>query len=844
MIELKAHPDGTLKAQGRINLANPTEYDGGFLTGSCDCCSIWPDTIAQSSGIVDLEQKRLYDMQVVAHFAGWTFQNLGASVTTPEARASGSHFDARFQLQHPLTSGSEYRAVISLTVGGSSNVWYYNLGAGLPAATDVEISVSIPLRLFGVCRDFGRYNYNGSIWGPRGAGLNDTVDLRGYISAEIGWYYWPPDGDATVTLKAFGQTWSLTDAAGEPGEAPVGPMQAGMYYAGFGDAGSPAWLEASGFDAPDIPLHSHTVWHVQDYDGARAYVEDRRITIYRVGLDPSSARGASLELKLMQPPQTLAVQALAYRADGTSYPAGQFDVQIQDGPDFSGYSTPYDNTVDTVFPKADAFGHSAAVPITISAPGEWQGTGEKYSYGASAHFGAPWYALTILDDGKDTIGAPPRLGFSYDPDDLDAQKQQGDAWRFPLTPQIAGAAGTNLFSWTALEIYSNAQKAVEEFGSLGRWSTGLDTLIENLGGRMRVYGSGTPLVVQGVFDTMAGFSGSRYVSIPCCGTGAARTAKLTIGTKEWFFPISQHTVPQQIILDLCAPFNAASNAYHSTIYEVGTGPGDWAWGVDDPVTMTLEFSGEVHVGPISLLDNGQAGFILAGESVHKDARWLVGSGGDARYVRDVLLAVLDGRVVLEEEAGRVQDDDPDKVTQVDSLQTLCDRAQTRQDAKLTKLTNLRPATGGVSAYWDFLFYRSWAFFNARQPAWMLRPGHALLPKDWDYVKQRRASVYAVMDYQCDRVVAHPGVSLTMVSRRMIGGAIYGLLVEDQAGVGSHYVAATGGADTEEDYTEANGMFYFPKAANLEVATSYTISPESAATHTHQGCAARVGMVHT
>jgi len=84
----------------------------------------------------------------------------------------------------------------------------------------------------------------------------------------------------------------------------------------------------------------------------------------------------------------------------------------------------------------------------------------------------------------------------------------------------------------------------------------------------------------------------------------------------------------------------------------------------------------------------------------------------------------------------------------------------------------------------------------------------------------------------------------MVSRRMIGGAIYGLLVEDQAGVGSHFVAATGGADTEEDYTEANGMFFFPKAANLEVATSYTISPESAATHTHQGCAARVGMVHT
>ncbi len=857
MTTLKAHPDGALKAQGIIDLSNPTQFDGGKMTGSCSCCSQWPDTLAQASGIVDLEQVRAYDLDCVAHFPAWRFESSGggASMTQPSVTVNSSVFFVDFKVAHPITTGDQYEARVTLTIGDLTQIFDpVELGYEWPDGDDVQISVSAPVRLFMTARDFGRYNYNSgtpTIWGPRGGGTDETIDIRGYISAELGWYYWPPSasGNITLTVQCFGETWSLTDTAGIPGVAPVGPIEVLMEGADM-LLGDPAYLEASGFDAPDIPLDSAYAWHYEDVDGVYTYVDDRRVTVQLAGTDPSSARGAFLYLGLMQPPQTLAVQAYAARADGTSYPDGHFAVQLQDGPDYSTYTPPFDTSVNEDYPVADSFGGDAAVPIAISSPGTWQGTGEKYKYYAGAHFGSPWYSLTALDSGKDTIGDPPAIGFSYVPTgdagnkDLEAQGQEPDAWRFPLVPQVVGDAGTNLFSWNQVELYTQAQKTIEAFTSLARWSEGTDTSTELLSGKMRVYGIGTPLVVQGVFDNTAGFGGARYIDIPCCGIGAARTAKLTIGAKEWYFDVPAGAAPQSIVLDMCAPFGASGSVYDSSTYEVGTSPGDWAWGVDDSVTMLLEFSGEVHVGPILALEDGQEGFILAGEAVHVDSRWSVGSGGDLRYVRNVLLYVLDGRVVLEEECGQVKDDTEDEVTSLDSLQTLCDRALTRQSAKITKLVNLAPATGGITAFWDWLFYRSGSFFNGRQPAWMLRPGYTRLPKDWDYTKGRRASVVAVADYQCDRVVAHPGVSLTMVSRRMIGGAIYGLLVEDQAGVGSHFVAATGGADTEEDYTEANGMFFFPKAANLEVATSYTISPESAATHTHQGCAARVGMVHT
>lgn len=830
-----------LMAQGVVSLSNPAEFSGGKLTGSCDCCSQYQDPPADASGYVDMDETRTYGGTVTAHW--WAFPaEMGGGVTfyEPTLTVTGTNMGVEVNF-HP-DAGSGWTYDVKLTAGDAYQEWLAEPITGTPADEDVDVTISCPVRMFMYAQALPRTNTTGTLWGPRGNNADECIDLRQYMSGDIGWYYWPPDGTGNITVEMFGKTYSLNGDG--PPVGPVGAFEASAQYMNFGAGeGEESYLEADLFDCVEYSSANGTDWHVPDADGAYSWVSGHRISIKAVGTDPNSVRMATLTLDRMEPAQTLTVDAIAYQGDGTDWADETFQVNVANGPSYTSGDLYYgvDTTVNTEFPIGTA--------ISIASPGTWEGTGTCYKYVSSCWSGAPGsidylYPFGVDGGAADTIhdavsGYPPALGFTYDAADLDSEGQQGDAWRFPLVP------GVDACSWAQFKIHQDKTRKIETFtGSSTGWSPGASTSLELAGGYLRIYGAGSPLIAQVTYSAKSLHTFRSLKLVFVSSEPRTCTCTETGSSKEWEFTLSGTGLPEDVYLDLCCPSNASGDDDTSTVYEVD-GQGGWGWGVDDGAVLKFEFSGEVRLKGVYGYQPGGRGYCLVAEGIQRDARWLVDDDPVNVYAHDILTYAPDGRIAIQEECGRVAEGTPDTIHSLQTLQSLYEQSKSRTGTtRSCWIENLKPAVGGISMYDGFWFCAADHMFNARGWAYLLREGVHWLPQTTQAGGEDPEPLTLYADYQVDRVKCWAGISLTFTCRRVIGGMIAGI-VQDGAGnaVEDESISATaGGHDTMTTATHSNGVYTLPDGEQLDVETTYTITPSDGTTHAEHGQIVRLCML--
>jgi len=789
-------------AQGVVNLAAPWEYGGGRLSASCNCCSVWPDPFP--SGLVDCETTTTYSGLFRARFPAYSAEcGLGGTAYMDEFQGSGTGWSFRLQI-NPNDINGPWRYSVTITAGetGYDSGWIELTGA--PPAQTFEARVSLPIRLFMKCDRVPRYNYynQNSLWGPRGSGQDETIDLRLYENAELGWYVWPPGGSATIELDCFGQTYSA--AWSGPPLGPVGAADALLAGADFVD-NDPVYLEAAAWGAPDLPQADGTYWHVQDEDGVRAWTSGRRVYAERVGNNPNSARRCTISIGSIAPEQTLRIEAEAYRLDGSPFPTGTFVTEAYDGPQHN----PALFEVNRKFPVDDVANDpplEQGQTISLSCPGSWQGTGRMYSFSASAWFGSPHYSGVTLDGRLNTIGAqPPALGFVYSTSSLAANGREPDAWRFPVWPDIQAAI------WPVVRVSVSGSVAIERFtGSQTGWTPGPDTNIALTGGKLRIYGTGQTLTASRTYQTER-LDTFRYLRFSLESSGQ-RTITFTAGTRSWQFTVNG---VQAVTLDLCVPHNASGSDTTTTRIEVGSGQGGWGWGLQDGITLQIQTDGELFISAVDGLSRNEPCELLVGEAIHRDNLWSYEDQSQNRfYVHPVVQVWNNGRLAVEAAGGDVRDSQPDVVAHRESIRSMLARLEA---SGAVILRDLRPPVGGLSMLDGFLFYPAPAWFSSQAPAYMLveRLERASDPQIW--------TLYAA--WQADRVVCHLGVSITLRHRRYLGGVVNGIVQSAGQPVAEADVAAADGV-TNTTATAANGWWWLPDGERLDVNESYTVTPGS------------------
>jgi hypothetical protein len=147
-------------------------------------------------------------------------------------------------------------------------------------------------------------------------------------------------------------------------------------------------------------------------------------------------------------------------------------------------------------------------------------------------------------------------------------------------------------------------------------------------------------------------------------------------------------------------------------------------------------------------------------------------------------------------------------------------------------------------YDGFLFWAADSMFNARGWAYLLREGVHWLPQATQSGSEDPTPLSLYADYSCDRVKCWAGISLTFTCRRVIGGMIAGI-VQDESGsaVDAETITATaGGHTTNTTATHSNGVYTLPDGEQLDVETTYTLTPSSGTTHAEHGQIARLCML--
>ena len=429
--KIKTHPDGKIKAQGRVNLARPWEYDGGYVSASCECCSVWPSFSWYTDGHVDLQVSGEYDLHARIQAPGLNYDPAQGGIPyMPQLSIYGTGVFVRLQWQHPLhNQEGKFKFTVHVEAPGVTDDAGYIFDDGFPAPVDAIVDISLPSTLFAKFRNISRFHSNGQPWGPD----TSLLDLRDYLDAEIGWLHDPRGGRSlTVRVRYEGidRTWETSsgDITGW-----LGPWSVYAASMDFTHA-SPMTLTVTGWNAPGIPETTHEYWYSQD-DGARLVVDGRTFSLYRLG-SGSTARGGAIDATKIQPDQIITIKAEAVRGNGTPFAPGSFDIQPYDGPDWRQYNIFLD--ADTVWPREDTDEGMNGVPVQLSSPGQWSGTGRAFAYAARARFSSPAYTATVAVRDYDTIGLPPKLAFTYTPSSLQSKGQEKAAWRLLHRPFEAG----------------------------------------------------------------------------------------------------------------------------------------------------------------------------------------------------------------------------------------------------------------------------------------------------------------------------------------------------------------------------------------------------------------------
>ena len=767
-----------------------------------------------------------FGMPISYHPATFTWQDA----------AVGVNCEVRWGLHEGANSPFEdnYYVYADLTLGWLHQEYYKDLGPDRPTDITVKMTAEYEMRLCADCKEYTRFDYLGNHWGPRPRAdhAEDDIDLRPYLSADVGWYAWLPTAGAKVTLTV--DSSSVNGQASfvwqPPPQAPCGFVEgavADMKYinaAEYNEEG--CWIEGLHFGvAPDFTpesIDSGPPPPAEPY--ARTIV-----TAERVELRPKRAGVNILDAEVYMtyvPPLDLSLTTLAQNAAGLSFSTGAFALTPLDGPEQSSGNT--DTLVATEFP--------VGTPIDLHAPGSLTGHAKYYQFTTA---GAPLvggYQYTSGTLATRTVGEISEdgtlaLGFVYSTTGLEALEMDGDAWRCPI------ALPADRSKWLAFQLHYDPEYLLPGLTSTSGWTAGAGTTLTYDGG-IKLAGT-TTISAKRKFDHTGGFRGERYLKLRVKSTTAGVSGvfrALGSPAKSWAFTCGPAGVWTDIEIDTCIPDDCSGIDYSHTRaereYAAGVSSysqGGWGWGLDawdiGASNQELEFEfttdGPVWIQSITAFrKSDKLNWIAVNPAVGLDVDFRIDDDGDLeRWEQRGFLVSGEGRIVMDARAGVVTASDtfPDSV-RADTLNQIWSRATTewRQATAyrcgLTWLENTAdPAVTGSAptTVSGFVYYSANAFFNNSRDAFHLYPEFRESTSD-------ATPIYA--EYAVDRIRLHAFTGTNGGVNALHALRLHGPGVQ---GIGAAAGKAQAGATIEvqkttvadHDTTRADGSYRMPRDAS-------------------------------
>ena len=754
MPKIKACTSGKIKGKRIFNWEN-LDFTDLRISGDCLTCEIYPDPVL-AGGLVYLGIEDTYEFSFEGTFEQYTFENFAGNRITPKwganiegiAGAGAAHY-----ISNQIFGKSYEHIEIYMQLGIHS----FNTEKLIDIQAPIKWKCwgTLPIRLFANIREFGRYHSTGDLWGKTGLEPGETVDTRGYLNADLDWYWWTPEG-GEINFEVNGEVHQLTENGSTK---PTIVLMAGAEQRGFNQFGS---LTCKAWNNPEYQTRTSEYWHTGDPDtekGVRYRAEGYTQSIQPIGA-ASDARNFLLSSGRLQPVKKIKITAAIENVRGFSWEPETFTVSPYDAPVISGYPLP----ISYVYPVG------STDSLSFEAPNQIEREGIEYFNSAVC-----WLdTVTNIQVESYHINTANEvaLAFALEPSELESWGQDKNLWRVPLT--LPG-----LSRWESFRVDSYSKKPIDSFTVL-KWGGLAGTSLAVVNGVLKVFGANPEadnLTITRAYpkEENTPFGDSRYLQFDIsCQNETDFTLKTDNG-KEFHFSLQSGRTIQTI--DLLASFMAENPDYTSTKKEALENP-NWGWGLELPVTLYLNSTGAFDLYEVALVTVPEVPSIsLSATHIHRnDSRFFVreveiGLNTYEDYLRRQYVYVPEGRTAYDLPSGTIRQEvgfqGEDKAVNQYTLEDLIKSTKETEPKGMRVFKNLTPKNDFQFMGWGgtFIWYEPEAYFHNGKAAYFLEEG-------FKRVFGEAITEYA--HYTVDRIKLGIGASLDTVFKRIIGTGFCGI----------------------------------------------------------------------
>lgn len=666
-----------------------------------------------------------------------------------------------------------------------------------------------------------RKDYLGNIWGPRPriTPAGDDTDVRGYISADVGYYYYggatsgsdnfveatvsfdyEPEPGLPWTPGSYSKTLRLYGPASHSGIGFIQSANANARGVGMGpdaESGEGNLTVSSSNGTPNAAYSEGVIKNGADVTVGSCYVNANE-----VGIVLNGAELGGFQWNAIEGVRPHYFGATCINAKGVSHASGAFHVIPYDGPAQSALEA-WDVNHFCPFNDGD---FTDGTSVAFDAPGAITPYSERYSGSVNARVDG--VTTTVFSFSKDTVGPVPEAwGWVFEPSSLDDAKFLGDAFRFPIL--LPG----NLPTWTAATVHFQASYVLHSFdATVEGWTASAGT-VGVAGGALVMGGAANPKIAS--VDWGNKFQNNyRYLRIRIKADDAGTAVRAKVGGKTWEGVAGAAYADWD--LDLCAPTNLSADNQDLSRAErlwsggaVSPSQGGWPWGLEvekdmdagtySDVTFTIEAdtANQVYIDSITGLEKGtESGYCVVGEQVQEDDRFRAKDASATEvYLKRLLLLVRNGHIVEELWCGSTWTDPLSATGQKEakSAETIASMfSKYAFSDDVDAVTRVQCAASGPGP------------FDNSAPACMLKPARYPL-----YDGLQIKAYYAV-----DRVRFWDGATnQSLKCVRLIGGGIAGLLADSGGATPSEMVdVKLAGSTRDSDMTDGQGEYVTPETS--------------------------------
>lgn len=616
---------------------------------------------------------------------------------------------------------------------------------------DCDLTVEYPMRLMAYYRKEFRTAAGGYEWGKLSM-FEDKRDLREYDNMQLAWFWFPTDGVCSVSLNL---TWSGGNSVvsfNSAGACSHTPGSEGGIYGTCRTA--PAQVQPSNwrFRTGGMAPASQAISAIRMFGRSPNLIEDSNtVNItdgeeagqtwgWEVGTDGISIQSSELygytpwnfpihgdiAISSLCPPYDFDVTVEAKNMGGVNMPEFLSPAPY-DGPD--------PDSVDAYEVITAVAGTPVAFTDNDADAKQWQAQARRYDI-AVGRIDNPYDVwTTAMSANVQEYGTQPLIGFAYEPAALDTAGFDKAAWRCCMRLPTANA------TWDAMRFTYGTYVPL---ALLTGWTADSGTeWAESISdpGCLKIAGAGALGLTRAIGARDFYLDSGRYLYFKVKASGGAQTMRVTLSagsvSKYWEFYTGANGAWAEVTLDLMHPDTATGTANDSTRWQrlfsggaQARTQGDWAWGVDTPVSMELDFTGggDVTIASIWLLSTSRTtGGLVVAETIPEDVeefrledRKLYNTWDAEVYTYRILTFFPEWRLACDESAGLVMrygDGGTDyRIVRSYSVQNLIETARmygrSSSENSLVTVTNLKPvpamplvqttiadATNGDFSYW-------------------------------------------------------------------------------------------------------------------------------------------------